>query len=361
MSAARLVPVLFACLAPMGGKSVADGAPAMPPCAASGEFTPICGVQAPEDLELLQNGRHVLVSQGRGPTHLEDSNLAVLDLTAGTLRVLPVDVDPMAGWGEASCRAPDEQLSVHGIHLSTRAAGERQLLVVNHGSRESVEYYELHGEASGKLEEYGLKWRGCVITPGGVMFNDVAALPSGFVATIMGETKHFAGNDGLDFLLSGQNTGQVVEWSAESGFTPLPHTERPFPNGVQTSSDARYVYFAAWTGRKVVRYDRHSGEIAELALDFHPDNLSWTAQGTLVTAGITDTQSLRQCLAIGSPFCGGAFRVAEIDPAAWRATSLIEGAADVVGGASVALRIDDVIYIGAFSGDRIARARLEAD
>ena len=359
MSAARLLPALFACLASVSGESLADGALAMPACKASGAFTPICGVQAPEDLELLRNERHALVSQGRGPTHLEDSNLAVLELATGKLRVLPVDVELAAGWGHESCRAPDDKLTVHGIHLSTRAGGERQLLVVNHGSRESVEYYELFGEPSGAIESYRLKWRGCVVTPGGVMFNDVAALPNGFVATIMGETKHFAGNDGLDFLLSGQNTGHVVEWNADSGFAPLPNTERPFPNGVQTSSDGRYVYFAAWTGRKVVRYDRQSRDTAELDLDFHPDNLSWTAQGTLVSAGITDTQSLRHCLATASPFCGGAFEVAEIDPKDWRATSLIDGGAEVVGGASVALRVDDLIYVGAFSGDRIARAKLK--
>ncbi|HEX9773706.1 MAG TPA: hypothetical protein VGA44_09585 [Steroidobacteraceae bacterium] len=244
----------------------------LPPCVAADAFTPICGLHAPEDLDTLDESR-LLVVQMRGMTGTDDSNLAVLSVASGDVRVLPVR--PSAGtpaWGDASCMKPDSRPGLHGFDRWIEADGKVRVLVVNHGTRSSIERYRLDRDDSGEL----LAWEGCVLVPADIELNDVAALPGGgFAATVMGEARHFGNDVGL--------------------------------------------FYAAWTGRRILKYDRDAKAIGARAdLDYLPDNLSWSPDGT------------------------------------------IAGPARVLGGASVAVRIGEAHYVSAFSGDRILRIPTDA-
>jgi hypothetical protein len=53
--------------------------------------------------------------------------------------------------------------------------------------------------------------------------------------------------------------------------------------------------------------------------------------------------------------CDDAFEVSEIDPRAMTARTIARGPAGLLGGASVAVRLGEVLYVGAFSGDRVLR------
>jgi sugar lactone lactonase YvrE len=140
----------------------------------------------------------------------------------------------------------------------------------------------------------------------------------------MGEARHFGNPEGLEFLLSGAVTGQLVTWSAAKGWERLAGSRAAFPNGIVASPDGRTLWFAAWTGREVLRYDRETGAVTgRVSLDFLPDNL--------------------------------AFAVSEIDPATMTARTTASGKAGQLGGASVAVRVGEVLYVGAFSGDRVLR------
>ena len=61
----------------------------MPPCVATGAYTPICGLHAPEDLDTLGDSR-LLVVQMRGMTGKGESNFAILDPASAAVRVLPL-------------------------------------------------------------------------------------------------------------------------------------------------------------------------------------------------------------------------------------------------------------------------------
>jgi hypothetical protein len=330
----------------------------LPPCVATDSFTPICGLHAPEDLYTLDDLR-LLVVQMRGMTGTADSNLAVLNLASGDVRVLPVRPAAAApDWGDGACKEPDPRPGFHGINSWTAADGKVRLLVVNHGTRSSIERYRLDQDGSGE----SLAWEGCVEVPADIELNDLAALPGGaFVATVMGEARHFVKNEGLEFLLSGNDTGGLVVWSAAKGWETLPGSRAPFPNGIVASPDGRFLYYSAWTGRRVLKYDRAAKAIvARAELDYLPDNLSWSPEGTILTAGILDVASVRKCINSGTPVCSDGYRVSEIDPQTMVAHTLASGPPGVLGGASVAVRIGDALYVGAFSGDRILKIPTDA-
>jgi sugar lactone lactonase YvrE len=340
------------------GRADAPVAIAAPPCTPSGDLDPICGLQAPEDLVRLPGGGRLLVVQMRGPTHLPDSNLAELDLDTRELRVLPVRIAGRAEGTDASCTAPDPRPDLHGIDLARQADGTLELLVINHGSRQSIEFYHVVGDPAERV----LEWRGCIVTPDDVRLNDVAVRPGGgLVATIMGEAKWFNAPDGFKFLTSGADTGYLLAWSPIRGFERLPGSEAAFPNGIAIDPGGRYAYFAAWTGRKLIKYDLEAARVVGTAsLDFMPDNLSWGAGDSLLAAGIYDMAAVEHCLDGRTAFCTSPFKVVRIDTADLSVHTLIDGPNGVLGGASVAVQDGAWVYVGAWAGDRIVRRRMPA-
>ena len=80
-----------------------------------------------------------------------------------------------------------------------------------------------------------------------------------------------------------------------------------------------------------------------------PDNLTWTADGRLLAAGIQGIGG--DCS--GVP-CIQGFEVAEIDPATSEPCTGPR-AAPVPSGVSVAIQLEDDVYVGSFQGDRLVR------
>jgi hypothetical protein len=344
---------IAACLAAAGAAHAGPAAAPSAPCLTTDAYAPICGLRAPEDLDTL-DGSRLLVVQMRGMTGKGESNFAIVDTSTAAVRVLPFrDPSTPAAWGDGSCKAPDPHPAFHGFDRWTGSDGRVRVVVVNHGTRSTIERFALDGEGG----EASLAWEGCVAVPRDIELNDVAALPdSGFAATVMGEARHFGNPAGLEFMLSGEITGHLVTWSATKGWQKLQGTRAAFPNGIVASPDGRTLWYAAWTGREVLRYDRATDTITgRVPLDYLPDNLSWSREGTILTAGIPDAASVRECVAKGAEVCDDAFEVSEIDPRAMTARTIANGPAGLIGGASVAVRLGDALYVGAFSGDRVLR------
>jgi hypothetical protein len=154
-------------------------------CDPIGNAHPLCGWQNPEDMEALPDGRYVIVSEIGGQNGERPGMLSLLDLETETRQVLyDGGSSQTAGeWGEQSClEVAQGVFSPHGIHFSLRADGRMQLLVVQHGGRESIEMFEVI-QAS---DRWQLAWRECAIAPNGSMINDVVATPEGgFLVTHM--------------------------------------------------------------------------------------------------------------------------------------------------------------------------------
>jgi hypothetical protein len=122
----------------------------MPPCVATGAYVPICGLHAPEDLDILDDSR-LLVVQMRGMTDKGESNFATVDRATAAVRVLPIRVAAAPpAWGDGSCQAPDPRLGFHGFDRWTDADDRVRIVVVNHGTRSTIERFRLDSGGAGE-------------------------------------------------------------------------------------------------------------------------------------------------------------------------------------------------------------------
>lgn len=328
---------------------------AAPPCEPHDGLRPYCGLRQPEDLEPLPDGRHLLVSQmnlsfAAQTMTFGPGKLSLIDTKSGKIRDLypgkSAPARPASGWGAADC--PGEigaNLSPHGIHLSRRADGRRQLLVVNHGGREAVEFFELAG--------HRLIWRGCAVAPKGSAMNDVVARgDGGFIVSNMIDAST-AENTGLAMAkaVRGEDTGFVWSWSPVSGYQKIPGSDGPLPNGVQVDTAERHLFYSVVGPEGGVRkLDLGSHRIVAVAPTANPDNLAWDGK-RLLTAGVLDHRTLAQC--DGTSPCRSASHVTAIDPETMRTTRVFEQDGSQQHGVSVAVTMGRRLYIGAFTGDRV--------
>jgi hypothetical protein len=327
-------------------------------CAPSGGLTFICGVANPEDLVLVPNTRWMLAS-GMAP----GSGLHLVDTRAKTVRALYA-----AGTANtradktkyASCPGPldPKQAVLHGLSLRPAAAGRHTVYATNHGGRESVEVFEL--DASGATPT--ATWIGCVLAPGKMAFNSVAAFGDGtLVATVLiAPDKTFAD------AFAQRITGVVMQWTPGTpAFIALPGTELSANNGIETSPDDREFYVASTTTKRIVAFARNNTSkplrVAQLK-EFGPDNVRWTSDNRLITAGMIDDE----------PSCGGAPRdekgimcargyvVVTIDPKTMAVTEVARGpATPAFTGTAIAMISGNEVWLGSFNADRLAYRALK--
>ena len=172
-----------------------------------------------------------------------------------------------------------ERFAPHGIAISEAAKdGVRELYVVHHGARESIEVFEISVDGSGPPT---LTWTGAIQRRPDIEGNAVAALPGGGLIA-----SHYV--PGLTFrpeLHDGRVNGGVDRWTVSEGWVTLPGLEVAFPNGVAVSSDGG-TYFLADTSGGLRRATADGAESSYVRVPLSPDNLKWGDDGRLVTTGV---------------------------------------------------------------------------
>ena len=351
-----------ALLAALAAFACGGGAEPIVSCDAVGPARPICGFHNPEDLELLPDGKQLLVGEFGSMQGERAGALALFDLASESRTVLYRGGDGGSvspGWGDPGCPGPPPpELSPHGIHLSRRADGSLQLLVVNHGGRESVELFEASRSGAG----WGLAWRGCAVAPEGSWLNDVVALPEGgFLATHM-LPKRRGALQVLEYLKAaalGMQTGHALEWQPGRGFRPLPGSESVFPNGIAISADGATLFLNASIAGKVLRIDRASGRALGSAEVPGPDNSSWAPDGRLLVASfVGPLWETLSCGELERGSCPVAFEIVAVDPGTLATETLYRGGGAPMGAGTVGVRVGDELFVGSFAGDRILRVKL---
>ena len=298
----------------------------------------------------------MLVAEYGGLAGKRPGTIKVLDLESGDRHAIyPPSGETQAGgepWGDPSCTEEiGAAFAPHGVHLSKGPGGRDRLLVVNHGERESIEFFELAGADTAKPT---LMWRGCVVAPDPVWLNDVAGLPGGaFVASHMAP-RGTSVEDLLRRAEAGEATGHVVVWTPDEGWSELPGSAGILPNGVQTSEDGNVVFANYFLANEVVAIDRATGERLWTTTVRHPDNSSWAPDGRLLVASIrADLDPILECVESDAPFCPLDYGVVAIDPATGATTTLAEGGGPPFGMATVAVQVGPRVYLGSATGERI--------
>ncbi|MEM6428033.1 MAG: hypothetical protein AAF708_02255 [Deinococcota bacterium] len=332
---------------------------------------PLCGWQNPEDMVALPDGQHVIVSEFGDQTGVKKGQLSLLNLETESKRVLYSggaegggseggSFEESQAWGTANCQAPAEnEFSPHGIHLSQRADGTIQLLVVQHSGRESVEMFEVGPSPNG----WDLAWRGCVIAPKGSMLNDVVATPEGgFLVTHMMTQRSNMLGQFFEYMRSsvfGVESGYVLAWQPREGFSQLQSSQGQVANGIEIAADGETIFVNYSGSGEVRRINRHRDEVEASNTSLPPlDNSSWTLDGHLLVAGArASALEIMPCTNLESGSCPAAFAIFSIDPQTLESSVVYESDANTpIGAGTVGLRVaDGSLLIGSFVGDLIVR------
>ena len=339
-------------------------------CESDETFTVYCNYQNPEDLAVLPDGRHILVSEfgaivPLSPTNVQ-GNLSLLDTTDGRKKNLEIEMSDNV-WGDPECQRDSMVLSPHGIDINERLDGSYQLAVVNHMPTETIELFELR-EIN---DAWSLTWRGCVNAPVHGYFNDVALSSNGsfyvsqmydknislFMLAVLDNTK--------------EDTGYVYHWRRQNGFERLVNTDGAFPNGVELSDDENNLFINYAFGNKTSKYNLMSNSIeASFSMNGIPDNI--TVDGDYIWVGAQDHSGLDSLIYCGvfaknvfedpminqCPLPFAAYQLRQSD------LSLVNSykySNTVMGTATVALSLNGQLYIGTYHGDRIASVELSKE
>ena len=326
-------------------------------CSTGSGITPICGFMAPEDLEVLPGGEFLLA--GGLSLDNENGDLRVMKISNHSIQKI-YDVNDSAsaevnsnGWGDPNCPGPPSGFSAHGMKLTQDEAGNNILLVVNHTSREAVEYFEINN----KDDIFKAEWIGCVIVGEGLWINDLATLPNGgFVASQM--MPHEIWHTIFDRPHNDKvETGYVVEWNVEDGWKKVEGTEGALPNGVETSKDGTIIYNNHYQSNQVVAVERATGKrLWTSSVKGAPDNMSITPRGQiLLPTHLGTLRQIRDCMLANEDHCDLGFAVYSLDPTDGSSTHVFESSGPPFGGATSAVETGKHIYLGTFSGNRIGR------
>lgn len=331
-------------------------------CAPDGEVAYICGLVNPEDLVPLEGSAMVLVGK-LGPGRAGGGGLYLVD-GAAPMQRQPKELVPDYGaaaeaiYAECPSPPPAEAFAAHGLSVQPRGDQRYRVYAVNHGTRESVEVFDL--DIAGAHPQ--LIWRGCVVAPREVLANAVVHLPDGALAvTSFGDRSD---PESFQRLARGEKVGFVAEWSPESGWKRVAGTAFSGNNGIAASPDGQRLYVASWGDSMlhVVPRDGDTGGRHSVALPgFLPDNIRVDADGSLLVAGQAATpDAVLACAGSDAPRCLLPSRVVRVAPDSLAVEILLDAeATPSFGAASVAAVVGDALWVGTFRGDRIARYPLE--
>ena len=339
-------------------------------CQSDDTLTVYCDFQNPEDLAVLPDGRHILVSEfgaiiPLSPVNVR-GNLSLLDTTDGTKKTIEIEMSDNV-WGDPECERENMILSPHGIDINQRLDGSYQLAIVNHMPTETIELFELI-EIN---DTWSLTWRGCVDAPAHGYFNDVALKSNGsfYVSQMYDKDISLLMLAVMD--TTKEDTGYVYHWTRKKGFKRLINTDGAFPNGVELSNDESNLFINYAFGNKISKYNLSSKTIeASFSMNGIPDNI--TIDGDYLWVGTQDYSGLDSLIYCGvfakdifedpminqCPLPFAAYHLKQSD------LSLVNSykySNTVMGTATVALSVNGQLYFGTYHGDRIASVEISKE
>lgn len=328
----------------------------------------ICGIQNPEDMDLLPSGEWLIFSEMLSevdPDKPVYGSLGALNIESG--EVISVFDKSVANWptselpalGDESCpgRPDPEKFGGHGLDVRRLNDGTVLLAAVNHGDRESIELFSIDESAERPIAI----WRGCIFLQQQDLHNDVAIAADGslYFTRFIVHPHHVGFSliaDGLR-LVSGGDTGFVYHWTKNEGLKTVPNSEGSASNGISISSDDKTLYIAEWGTQGVYRLSLGSGQIVrdDIDLEVSPDNFTWSADGKLIVTGQEgDIFANIRCAETEPTTCDVSYGIYKIDPLTLSITELHKG----TGAASVGLLAGDQLYVGSFAGDSIQKYKV---
>jgi hypothetical protein len=349
----RIPVVIASFVAAAWPMTLAGQAPAS--CDPVGSVRFVCGQRAPEDLVALPGSQWIVAGAfaGAGGINLinvrDHTSILAFPTATSQERLDAKTYNTCPGPPDAAAKA---KFATHGLALREGRNSIHTLYAVHHGSRESIEVFEV--DARGRMPS--LTWVGCAVVADPIGLNSVVALPDGgFIATDFLARGIDAAARGR--MLAGENNGALWEWHTSTGWKMIPGSEASGANGLEISKDGRWLYVAAWGSQSFFRLSRGQTPVKRetIPLGFRVDNIRWAPDGSILAAG----QGAANAGAALGPQGGvapmQASVVVKIDPDTLKAQEIVRHPNTAEFGAgTVAVQIGKEIWVGSFRGDRIA-------
>jgi SMP-30/Gluconolactonase/LRE-like region len=309
-------------------------------CGTQGPVQVFCGPSRSEDLVAIPKTPWIVASAIGGGVHLIDARAK----TSVQLYPSPTAKERLDKTRYPTCQAPPDaaekaSFTTLGLSLRVGAQGFHTLYAIRYPTVSRVEVFELDVRG----EQPSVTWIGCVEAPADtILLNSMVPLrDGGFVATHFYERGPNAAA-ARERAVAGELTGWLLRWHARTGWSKIAGSDTSGPNGVEISTDGKWMYVSEW-GRSAFYRTRLNGDASKresLHLEFRPDNVHWAPDGMLLVGGATDTDS----------------RVVKINPRTFKVTELVRLPDDAAQffHASVAAQFDNELWLGSARANRIA-------
>jgi hypothetical protein len=251
------------------------------------------------------------------------------------------------------CPGPlDGGFAPHGINVERRQDGGYNVISVNHRGRESIEFFHILEDAAAPRAE----WIGCIILPAGASGNSVTPLPGG--GMIVTDFIHRPNPHFLDDMENGTETGGVLKWTPQEGWTQFTSIKMSGANGATVTPDGKWAFISEWSDYKIWKFAMDGSEAPRsIHLNFLPDNLRLSDQGTILIAGQNaDPINVMTCRSKHVP-CQAPFTVLEMNPDTMATKVLARGGDDDFGGATGAAMVGHGLWISSYYSEKVAQYR----
>ena len=316
----------------------------------------ICGINAPEDLINIPNSPWIIASGMGKPGSLYAINTE--SKYWNELSIIYPKIYPEKFDKHLKSLVDGDGFSPHGINININDDESYSFYMVNHGEVESIEIFEMYIGSKGP----NLIWSSSIPMPKNTSPNSIVPLPKGGIAVT---SIYDPGDNGLkEKMLSGFNTGKILEWHDDDGWVEVPESILPGNNGIEISPDGQWFYVTAWFGNTLTKISRNREpvEIETINLDFLPDNIRWSDDGSLIVAGHGESMKAFFSCAEKKDDCEPSSTIIKVDPETLEITSVIEMlGSNQFSTASVALKIENEFFVGTFAKNCIATFTLPID
>ena len=318
-------------------------------CSSDNKVKLICGFKNPEDIVITPDKKFLLMSEfgGIGPYEEQKSGyFALLDLETKTKVIPNITIDENI-WGDPKCtRTINKKYGPHGIDLIKRNDGRYQLGVINHYPDESIEMFEMVK----KENSWDMVWRGCIDVPYEFYFNDISLRKNGgFYASHMYD-REITLNEWLFVSIIKSDTGFLVEW-IENRFKKIDGSDGSGPNGIALDEDSNIIYINYNQGDSITKFDLSLNKKLDEKFIEAPDNPYIDGNDIWITSLDFQPNDFGDCEFKKS--CSLPFSIYQLDKNNLEIKNEYSFSKTVFGLPTVAVPIEDEVFLGSFHSDRL--------